>query len=343
MINQCWKLSHCPERFRRARTVVTKKPGKETYKQAGSWRPIALLNTVGKLMENVLAERVRTFAEDNGLLPDAQMGARKGRSTDSALELLVETVSTVWATGQNVASVLSLDISGAYDCVIRLRMLKVLKDAGFADWIIGWVDSFLRSRFTTLMVNGKKSGWIRTEAGVPQGSSLSVILFLLYNAELFKICEDQRLRTLGIGFVDDATIMAYGPSTEGNCRALEKIHDKLLIWARKFGMKFAPQKYELVHFARRTRAFNMSETVHITEDGISASPAMRVLGIQVDKKLKWGAQIKSVKGKATGMLASLRRVTSSTWGATFRTSRVVYFRDGSTGSHIWRWDMVLAE
>ena len=72
-----------------------------------------------------------------------------------------------------------------------------------------------------------------------QGSPLSVILFLLYNSSLVEICENKRLRTTEIGFVNDLNIIAYGPSTEGNYTALEELHDQLIKEAKRLDFAFA--------------------------------------------------------------------------------------------------------
>ena len=95
--NSCWTLGHFPARFKQARTVVIRKPGKKTYDEAGAWRPIALLSTFGKIIETLAAQKLQKVAEDNKLLPNAQMGNRTGRSTDSALDLLTSQVRTVVA------------------------------------------------------------------------------------------------------------------------------------------------------------------------------------------------------------------------------------------------------
>ena len=74
---------------------MIRKPGKAAYDVLGAWRPIALLNTIGKLIEALTANRLRDAAEEHGLLLDTQIGARKGKSTETALELLVEQVRIV--------------------------------------------------------------------------------------------------------------------------------------------------------------------------------------------------------------------------------------------------------
>lgn len=88
---------------------------------------------------------------------------------------------------------------------------------------------------------------MEVNTGIPQGSPISPILFLFFNADLVEICNKSELNASGSGFVDDVNILVYGNSTEANCRTLEKLHVKCADWARKHGATFAPHKYELIH------------------------------------------------------------------------------------------------
>jgi len=136
LTNACWALGHFPARFKEARTVVLRKPGKPSYSDPGAWRPIALLNTIGKLIESLMAKRLSQAAEEHKLLPDTQMGARPGRSTETALELLTAQVKTVWGSGKFVASLLSLDILGAFDTINSTRLLDILRKKGLLSWVV---------------------------------------------------------------------------------------------------------------------------------------------------------------------------------------------------------------
>jgi Reverse transcriptase (RNA-dependent DNA polymerase) len=205
------------------------------------------------------------------------MGGRQFRSTYSALELLTEQVHTIWNSGKYVASLLSLDISGAFDTVVPLRLLDVLRKKGIPGWIIRWVRSFLSERQTTISISGHQSTLHRVPGGAPQGSPLSLILFLFYNAELMSLCSGPRTTT--IGFVDDTNILAYGKSTAATCKALEEAHSRCLLWAKKFGIKFAPSKYELIHFTRRRHTFDLSATVRLGDVVQDPKTEVRILGV----------------------------------------------------------------
>lgn len=111
-----------------ANTMALKKPGKEDYTTPKAYRPIALLNTLGKAVESIMARKITYLAEKYNLLPSTHMGARRGRSTESTLELLTEQVHTVWGQGKNkVATLLSIDVSGAFDTVSHPRLLHNLR------------------------------------------------------------------------------------------------------------------------------------------------------------------------------------------------------------------------
>lgn len=325
LFNACVQLAYHPRMYKKANTIVLKKPGKGDYSEAGAYRPIALLEAIGKTLEKIIAKRLSTLAEANHLLPSTQMGARKQRSTETALELLVEQIHAVWGSGSEyVASVLSLDVSGAFDKVSHERLLHNLRKRRVPIYIINWVESFLIDRETSLSFDGKTSETQAAQTGIPQGSPISPILFLFFNADLVECCESLQLNTTSLGFVDDVNILTYGRTTEQNCRHLETAHIACADWAKKHGAAFAPQKYELIHFTRSPRKFNMAATVDIEGLNIKAKTEIKVLGVLLDTKLKWGAHLKKVDGKAANAMLAMTRLGASTWGATFARARQIY-------------------
>ena len=127
MITAVLKASYYPKSFCTARTIVLRKPSRPDYADLGAWRPIALLSTIGKIIETLAARWLSNIAEQAGLLPDSQIGNCTNRSTETALELLVEQIYTAWKTKSQVALVLSLNIAGAFDTVNYIRLLDNLQ------------------------------------------------------------------------------------------------------------------------------------------------------------------------------------------------------------------------
>jgi exonuclease III len=326
LFNATVRIGYHPKAWKSAITLALRKPNKEDYTLVGAYRPIALLNSMGKLLELIMSRKLSELAESNNLLPETQMGARKGRSTETALQLLTEQVHTIWNLPgkQRVATMLCMDISGAFDNVSHTRLLDNLRKRKIPDVIIRWVTSFLRERTTTIKVSEGESEIFDTETGIPQGSPISPILFLFFIADLLDTTNDIALRVSAIGFVDDIHVLTHGDSTERNCRTLERIHERCEQWASKHGAQFAPEKYELIHFAKRPKSFNMDATLKIGQIQKVATNNVRVLGVQVDTKLKWGPHLAKIAQKHASQSSAIDRISTSTWGASFKMARLVY-------------------
>ncbi|KAI0992166.1 hypothetical protein K3495_g16020, partial [Podosphaera aphanis] len=294
---------------------------------------------MGKLLEKLVANRISKAAEDFNLLPGEQMGARPRRSTISAVELLTEQIHTIWGKDKRqVASLLSLDISGAFDNVSHERLIHNLRQKGIPRWISQFVESFLEERTTSVVLGTFKGDQIPTNTGIPQGSSLSPILFLFFVSTLLPMLQSRS--TAAVGFVDDTNILTWSNTTEENCRKLEKQHEICERWAKMHGVKFAPEKYQLMHFTRaRKKRHNLEATIKIQGQLTKPQSSLRVLGIYFDPKLNWGAHVKNIEEKSNNQIQSISRLTQSTWGATFRKSKLLYstiVRPALTyGSSIW--------
>jgi hypothetical protein len=119
-----------------------------------------------------------------------------------------------------------------------------------------------------------------------QGSSLSSILYLFYNADLLKMCDRLEINTSSLRYADDANILTYEKSTNENCRNLERVHKLCEKWAIRHEFVFASTKYELIHFIRNSKKFDMTITIKIESNIIQSKTDIRVLGVQIDTRLK---------------------------------------------------------
>ena len=314
-----------PTLGKKSTTVVLRKEGRGDYSIPTSFRPIALENTLSKILESALTEKISQAAEQHNLLPPSQMGARRNRSTLTAIELLDETIRTAWkyrASRSNIVSMLSLDISGAFPNTSHPRLLYILRQKGYPEWTIQILEGFLSDRTTTLIFGGYESKEFPILTGMPQGSPLSPILFLLFSGELLSQFESGETR--GVGLIDDTNLLTISPSAERNCRALERAHEKCLKWALRHGVRFAPNKYKLIHFTRRRDPAAVRAQMRI--QGFDGKPCeeLRVLGVWLDRKLTYQPHIQKAAEKGASQLQKALHITQSTWGLSFQNSRLLY-------------------
>jgi len=157
---------------------------------------------------------------------------------------------------------------------------------GVPTLIVKWTESFLRDRATSITLGQKTSAVEAAETGIPQGSPISPVLFLFFNAPLIEGCAKLKLPVQVGGFVDDVHLIAYSKSTESNCEVLRNAYEVCLAWAKTYGAAFTPHKYELVHLTRRLKRFNLEAVVNLGEAMVKPETSIRVLGLHIDGKLK---------------------------------------------------------
>ena len=171
-------------------------------------------------MEAIAAARLSKLAEEASLLPAIQMGFRKGRSTEIALFFLTSQVEQVWKKGM-VASLLSLDISGVYDRILPEILQQILERKGIPLWLTSWIHFFCTNHSTTLVFDDSESSSIPIHCGVPQGSPLSLILFLFYISKLHETIHTPSSGVSALGFADDTNLLAFSHSLKSNLLKLK--------------------------------------------------------------------------------------------------------------------------
>jgi len=179
LVNLSVQLGSHHSSWKRALIVTLSKPNKPRYDVAKSYRPIQLLECLGKLVEKIVASRMLFDAGKFNLLPTTQFGGRPHSSCLDAGLSLVHDIETARKRGLS-SSLLTVDIKGFFDHVQHKRLIWVLWNMGFPTEICQWVSSFVSDRSASVCIDGVRSLFFPIDVGVPQGSPVSPVLACLY-------------------------------------------------------------------------------------------------------------------------------------------------------------------
>ena len=186
-----WKPGH---------VVPVKKPGK-SKSYAESFRPVSLTSMLGKVLESIIVNEMKKFLEDNHLLTDSQHGFRSNRSCISQLLEHCEMILNTLENDKNI-DVVYLDYKKAFDKADHSIILRRLREKGIGGKIGKWIQNYLEDRSQSVIANNHISNNVKVISGVPQGSVIGPILFLVL---IDNISDISMKSSLGI-FADDSRI-----------------------------------------------------------------------------------------------------------------------------------------
>ena len=192
------KLSHFPHDCKLAKLKPLYKKGSKTDPK--NYRPISLLPIVSKIIEKIIHDQTMEYLTDNKILYRYQSGFRKNHSTDTCLSYLTDKILTGFDSGLLTGMIL-IDLQKAFDTINHDILLKKMSLAGFSCQSITWFESYLSNRRFQVNIKNKYSNVANINCGVPQGSILGPLLFLLYvndmpqavDCELFLYADDSCL------------------------------------------------------------------------------------------------------------------------------------------------------
>ena len=237
-----------PPALKNALGIVLDKPGKLSYDSPSSLRVIVLLRTISKILERIVASRRSAQATICSLIHPLQCGSLPGRSTADAALVLQHNVESFHRLGYKV-STLFLDVKGGFDNMESPSLLALLGRKVVSSYLVQWVGSFLRDRTCRLTFQVSPPLFAPVSVGVPQGSPISPLLFVIYVSSLHL----EVPRTLIISYVDDFAVTVAAPSYRTNVRLLQKSFSALKRKASAINISFSVPKTELIHW-RTTRS-----------------------------------------------------------------------------------------
>ncbi len=165
---------------------------------------------------------------------------------------------------------------------------------------------------------------IDISTSISQGSPLSPILYLFYNADLIEICCNTDERVTDGGFIVDVFLLATSPSILQNCQLLKKTHLLCIAWAKQYALKIDPAKYQLVHLSCKINAESNTDQILSDSHIIKAKTSDVFLIVEIDNGLRWKQHVKQINMEATMSITALSCLAGSLLGGKLKTIRALY-------------------
>jgi ribonuclease HI len=327
-------IGYHPKCWKQATGAILKKPGKPDYSAPKAYRVISLLNCLGKVSERILAQRLGYLAETTTLLHPSQIGGRLKKSAiDTALLLTNEIELNRLA--KRKTSTLFLDIKGAFDHVAKNQLLAVLQKLRLPTSLIAWISSFLAGRELRLSFDGQTEEFSKIETGIPQGSPISPILFLIYIRDLFP--------TIAISvqvwsYMDDIALTTSSTSLKKNITILEREVARLQELGTRMAIQFDLAKTELIHFTT-AKAAKAASLQLPSGEMVQPKQLVRWLGIWFDPNLTFKQHVAIRTSQARSAFQRMARLANIERGLSPFAIRQLYLACVTSvadyGSAIW--------
>jgi hypothetical protein len=229
------------------------------------------------------------------------------RSSEQALNVLIEYIHQAWKTGK-VLSLVTFDLHGAFNGVHRSVLCSRLRQAGIPEMMVAGIRSFCEGRAGKVIV-GQYGSAMRPidHEGIPQGSPLSPILYVFYNAGLVRGNMDASEGSLG--HVDDFTTWVTTPSAVEDTSAIQRdVIPKIEQWAEQSGATFDLEKTGFVRFVRPRSKVNAETSLKFRGVEVVSKPAVKLLGVILDACMNMSAHLKKVALAATKRRLAISRL-----------------------------------
>jgi hypothetical protein len=248
LFEACLSAGHHPRQWKEAVVCVIPKLNCTDYTLAKNFRPITLLECIGKLLEKVVAKLIYSKMDKNLIMPTNQYGGRNALLTlDAGLALMHDIQSAHQARLH--CGLLLFNIQGFFDNINHEQMVQTLTNFGFAPEIVNWCRSFLQDHMVRLRFNGRNSDSFDFTVGTPQGSPVSPVLSIIYTAPLLHKMKSQANPTLGM-YIDDGVIFACSKAWRLVENALRDSYSSCIEWLARVGLNAELEKTELIFFKK---------------------------------------------------------------------------------------------
>ena len=263
--------------------------------QASNYRPVSLTSVPSKIMEHIVCSHIMKHLEKHRVLCDNQHGFRKFRSCESQLITTVDDLAKNLDNG-NQTDMILLDFSKAFDKVNHSSLLAKLQHYGINGKLHKWISGFLDNRTQKVFLEGASSSATTVLSGVPQGTVLGPLLFLIYINDIPKFISPGTQLKL---FADDSAVYRKISSSLDH-KILQQDLISLTEWEKEWSMQFHPDKCQLLTITNKREPSTFTYTIHNTK--IQPTTDAKYLGITLNNKLSWNTHIDTVCQKGNNTL-----------------------------------------
>ena len=269
-----------------------------------NYRPVSLLPTLSKVLEKVMYARLNSFLEMNDILLGNQFGSRRSHSSYMALMIMVNEITRSLDNGEHVVGIF-LDFSKAFDTVNHTVLLKKLYHYGIRGNALEWFESYLSGRQQYVTYNGYTSSTKYITCGVPQGSILGPLLFLIYINDLQKVCNS----STPILFADDTNLFYKSHDKSILEQQINNELRQVSLWLKVNKLSLNVSKTHYIVFTRKSNTVT-SVDIRIENQAINEVNKTKFLGVIIDKKLTWKEHISYLSSKISrgiGMIIKAKK------------------------------------
>ena len=316
LFNETLKNGNLPNDWKMAYITGVFKKGSKQLPE--NYRPISLTSILCKIMEKFVRDNVISHLIENELLSKKQFGFVSGRSTLTQLLYYLDECIEKIANG-NVIDAIYLDFSKAFDTVPHRRLLGKLESYGIQGKTLNWINSFLKGRKQQVVVNGSKSGIDSVISGIPQGTVLGPVLFVIYITDLLDVISSD-----GFMFADDTKIFRKITSL-ADALMLQDDLQKLEEWSNIWLLKFNADKCHVLTLGK-FQDIKHAHRYSLCQYELEHVPSEKDLGITIDEELKFEDHITRKIQIANGIVGQIRRSFSYLSTETFRRLYVAFVR-----------------
>jgi hypothetical protein len=267
---------------------------------AANYRPVSLTSIVCKVMESIIRDDLLKYLKSEDLLASEQHGFVPGKACVTNLLETLDIVTKALAEGLSV-DVIYLDFLKAFDMVPHRRLLLKLRSYGVKEDLLKWFESFLKNRRQRVILGDVVSDWEWVTSGVPQGSVLGPLLFVIFINDLPSV-----LNNKGKLYADDSKIVAIIKDEQSNI-GLQKDIDSVTKWTQDWLMKLNAAKCASMHFGTHNGKYNyeIDDLSTGERSQLKKSDCERDLGIFVASDLKWSYHVNEIASRANRVLGTL--------------------------------------